>query len=112
MNATRALRATGGRSPLIQFLGKRSVPESIDHTPRKHPQDPHSALPNSFAEYRARAQQHGPLTGYRSASSSAGSGKFQPRSNMPLDRNELPKRFWRLPISSAEIEAVQSGGAL
>ncbi|KAF8476178.1 hypothetical protein BDZ91DRAFT_711122 [Kalaharituber pfeilii] len=110
MIVTQVLRAAGRRTPLIQFLGKRSIPESIDHTPRLHPQDPHGSLPKSFAEYRAKAQQHGPLTGYRSASS-GGKPSIQPKEGEHFDRNELPRRFWRLAVSKAEMEAIETGAA-
>ncbi|RPB28583.1 hypothetical protein L211DRAFT_865137 [Terfezia boudieri ATCC MYA-4762] len=129
MIASRVLRA---RTPLIQFLGKRSIPgkerilsvcickfklilfypESIDHSPRLHPQDPHPSLPTSFAEYRVRASQHGPLTGYRSASSTATRPSIQPKEGEHFDRNELPKRFWRLRISKAEMQAIEDGAAI
>lgn len=112
MIASRVLRAAGGRTPLIQFLGKRSIPETIDHTPRLHPQDPHASLPTSFAEYRVRASQHGPLTGYRSASSTATRPSIQPKEGEHFDRNELPKRFWRLRISKAEMQAIEDGAAI
>ncbi|KAI5809552.1 hypothetical protein DFH27DRAFT_151197 [Peziza echinospora] len=108
MNATRVLKAAG-RTPLIQFLGKRSIPESIDHTPRLHPQDPHGALPTSFAEYRIKAQQHGPLTGYRAASSSTSRGSIQPKAGEVFDRSELPSRFWRLALRPSEMQAIDSG---
>jgi len=110
MNATRVLRA---RTPLIQFVGKRTIPESIDHTPRVHPQDPHKTLPSSFAQYREKAQQHGPLTGYRASSSSATENRNATalKPGEYFDRSELPKRFWRLKVSQKEIEAVESGGA-
>ncbi|KAK5163720.1 uncharacterized protein LTR77_010393 [Saxophila tyrrhenica] len=61
MQPTRILRAT--RQPLIKFLGKRNVPKNIDHTPHAHPAAPNDSLPESFAQYRNRAIQHGPLGG-------------------------------------------------
>jgi len=110
MNATRALR-TAGRTPLIQFLGRRSIPESVDHSARLHPQDPHTSLPKSFAEYRIKASQHGPLTGYRTASSTAGTAPIHRKEGEVLDRSELPKRFWRLPLSKPEMQAIDEGAA-
>ncbi|KAK4891809.1 hypothetical protein LTR27_009661 [Elasticomyces elasticus] len=61
--STRALFAQ--RQPLIKFLGKRHTPkaEEIDHSPHAHPASPSHELPESFASYRGRAQQHGPLGG-------------------------------------------------
>ncbi|KAF2635132.1 hypothetical protein P280DRAFT_523421 [Massarina eburnea CBS 473.64] len=115
MNATKILQQ--GRQPMIRFLGKRTTPSTIDHTPKVHPASPTHSLPESFASYRQKAQQHGPLnqtnkfsTGIGSSSGSslgpieAGKGSF-------FDRSELPQRFQRLSWSQAEIEAVESGGA-
>ena len=93
MFATRALRASAAhaeRTPMIKFLGKRSIPcklihliyptnlqtnkyiASVDHTPHAHPASPTHELPAdftshkssssaSFSSYRQQAQQHGPL---------------------------------------------------
>lgn len=88
-----------------------AIAESIDHTPRLHPQDPQAFLPKSFAEYRIRASQHGPLTGYKVASSSTAIPS-KPRVGEYVDRNELPKRFWRLRLSKPEMQAIEDGAAL
>ncbi|KAI9852881.1 MAG: hypothetical protein M1838_004440 [Thelocarpon superellum] len=122
MNATRVLRqaAVQHRTPLIQFLGKRSTPASVDHTPQAHPASPSETLPESFATYRSKAQQHGPLN-HRSASSSShgaigghpgGSlGPVDPPQGQYFDRTELPPRFQQMPWTQAEIDAVETGGA-
>ncbi|OOF96997.1 hypothetical protein ASPCADRAFT_205754 [Aspergillus carbonarius ITEM 5010] len=115
MRATFALR-NAARTPLIRFIGRRSVPQSIDHSPRPHPASPSGVLPDSFAAYRSKAQQHGPLG---RASFSAGIGRnsgaslgpIQPKQGEFFDRDELPSRFHRLPWSEAEIEAIETGGA-
>ncbi|KAF1344067.1 hypothetical protein BDV97DRAFT_340277 [Delphinella strobiligena] len=119
MNATRSLLA---RQPMIRFLGKRSVPKQLDHTPQPHPASPTHELPDSFASYRKKAQQHGPL-GIRSASIAAQYGGYigshpgeslgpvQPAEGEFFDRNDLPARFRRTPWSQAEIDAIESGGA-
>jgi small subunit ribosomal protein YMR-31 len=108
MNASQVFRAsTAGRTPLIQFLGKRSIPESIDHAPRPHPAAPTKALPNSFAEYRKKAQQHGPLGGYKATTAPS----ISPSKGQVSDRSELPPRFWRLTLSKEEMEVIESGGA-
>ncbi|KAK4549780.1 hypothetical protein LTR36_005081 [Oleoguttula mirabilis] len=69
MHATRALRQ--GRQPLIKFLGKRSIPKEVDHSPHAHPAAPSDELPGSFASYRSRVQQHGPLGGEQQKQSSS-----------------------------------------
>ncbi|TKW53777.1 hypothetical protein CTA1_1202 [Colletotrichum tanaceti] len=130
MFATRVLRqaaAHAERVPSIRFLGRRSIPSSIDHTPAPHPASPTGKLPanfgngsaspkhTSFSTYRDHAQQHGPLQ--RSVSASVGGasghslGSVVPQSGVAFDRSELPARFRRQPIDMAEIEAVESGGA-
>jgi small subunit ribosomal protein YMR-31 len=137
MRATFAL-CSAARTPLIRFVGKRSVPstslphrtgtliprnhqltsnspESVDHTPRVHPASPIGALPDSFAAYRAKAQQHGPL-GRSSSSGIGGSsghalGPIRPQNGQFFDRTELPARFGRLTFTEAEMEAIETGGA-
>ncbi|KAJ5992975.1 hypothetical protein N7451_008699 [Penicillium sp. IBT 35674x] len=115
MRATIAL-GNAFRTPLIRFVGKRSVPSAVDHTPRVHPASPEGALPDSFATYRAKAQQHGPLgraqfTGGIGGSAGASLGPVRPSAGEFFDRAELPTRFGRLPWSQAEIEAIETGGA-
>ena len=108
------------------------ITESIDHTPAAHPASPIHSLPDSFANYRSKAQQHGPLGSKAPASSSSkpasapgGShaygaigghtghslGKVEAPEGMYFDRSELPKRFGRTPWTEAEIEAIETGGA-
>lgn len=146
MRCSLILRAAQHRTPSIKFLGKRSVPskdgivqslarvpqltcsaESIDHSPKPHPASPTHALPESFATYRAKAQQHGPLGGHASPFQAPPSGQstygaigghsgrslgpVKPQEGEYFDRNDLPKRFWRTPWSEEEIEAVGTGGA-
>lgn len=109
MNPTQVVRATAsGRTPLIHFLGKRTIPEAIDHTPRAHPAAPTQQLPTSFAEYRKNAQQHGPLSGYKSAGRNSA---IEPKAGEVFDRSQLPQRFWRTSLSKEEIEVIESGGA-
>ncbi|RHZ62644.1 alpha-ketoglutarate dehydrogenase subunit KGD4 [Aspergillus thermomutatus] len=116
MHATAALRSVA-RTPLIRFVGRRSVPKSIDHTPRPHPASPSGVLPDSFAAYRSKAQQHGPLgrasfsQGSVGRSAGASLGPVQPKQGEFFDRAELPSRFHRLPWTEAEIEAIETGGA-
>ncbi|KAI2610760.1 uncharacterized protein GGS25DRAFT_479738 [Hypoxylon fragiforme] len=122
MYATRVLRqaaAHAERTPLIRFVGKRSIPENVDHTPHPHPASPSGALPSrtngnshaSFSSYRDHAQQHGPLRKTIGAQSASQLGPIQPPKGVYFDRNQLPERFRRTPLSAAEIEAVETGGA-
>lgn len=132
MFATKVLRASvagahAERTPLIKFLGKRTTPASIDHTPHPHPASPTHELPAgfassqqsssaSFSSYRQKAQQHGPL-GRTASGSTFGSvsghslGPVAPAKGEYFDRNELPARFRRTPIDLAEIDAIETGGA-
>ncbi|KAJ6257165.1 hypothetical protein Dda_8051 [Drechslerella dactyloides] len=107
MQATRVLAR---RTPLIHFLGKRSIPEAIDHTPRPHPASPSSSLPTSFKQYReAIANQHGPLATRSASSASKPFFVAQPAS--AYDRSQLPSRFGRVRWTPAEIAAIDSAGA-
>ena len=146
MNSTRILRqAAEQRAPLIKFLGKRSPPsklrccarvlpftnlpaESTDSTPHAHPASPSTTLPDSFVQYRSKAQQHGPLA-HRSRSLSSSSspsplaygvigghtgeslGSVKAPQGQYFDRSELPARFGRTKWTQAEIDAVETGGA-
>jgi len=130
MFATRALRqasaaAHAERTPMIKFLGKRTIPSSVDHSPHAHPASPSHELPKdfssplkssstSFSSYRQQAQQHGPLG--NTAKSSGGHsghslGPVAPAKGEYFDRNELPARFRRTPIDLTEIDAIETGGA-
>ncbi|KAL5120565.1 hypothetical protein ACEQ8H_001584 [Pleosporales sp. CAS-2024a] len=121
MNATRILH--NGRQPMIRFLGKRTIPSKIDHTPHAHPAAPSDALPESFASYRKKAQQHGPLNpglrsnystivgGHIGGTPGTALGRVEAGKGEYFDRSELPARFQRLSWTPAEIEAIESGGA-
>lgn len=131
MFATRILRQAAQhaeRTPSIKFLGKRTIPSSVDHSRAPHPASPTHSLPESwkqsspsstsFSAYRDHAQQFGPLRKTIKSSdagigghSGAELGPVKPPSGMAFDRNELPARFRRAPLSVLEIEAVESGGA-
>lgn len=102
----------------------------VDHTPHTHPAAPES-LPESFASYRQKAQQHGPLNtqqprafvqptsgplavpphGAVGGHSGRELGSVTPKQGEFWDRNDLPTRFQRLVWSDAEMEAIESGGA-
>ncbi|KAI8634464.1 hypothetical protein F5Y19DRAFT_212036 [Xylariaceae sp. FL1651] len=126
MFATRALRqatAHGAeRTPLIRFIGKRQTPSNVDHTPHPHPASPTGALPpnfgmgngnshTTFSSYRDSAQQHGPLRKSIGAQPASKLGPVEAPKGQYFDRNELPERFRRSPLSLAEIEAIETGGA-
>ena len=93
----------------------------MDHTPTAHPASPSQTLPDSFAAYRSKAQQHGPLNNpSRLSSLSLGAigrtpgsalGPIKPNKGEFFDRGELPVRFHRMPWTQAEIDAVETGGA-
>ncbi|KAJ9417198.1 hypothetical protein QL093DRAFT_2103461 [Fusarium oxysporum] len=116
-SATRALRQAAvhaERTPLIKFLGPRTIPSNVDHTPKPHPASGVEKLPESwsgygngdaatthksFSSYRDHVQQHGPLQ-------KSGFGGT-PAASL----GSLPTRFHRAPLNAAEIEAIESGGA-
>ncbi|KAI1506694.1 hypothetical protein F5X99DRAFT_404051 [Biscogniauxia marginata] len=123
MFATRVLRQAAAhgaeRTPMIRFIGRRTVPTHVDHTPQPHPASPTGTLPGrgngnshpSFSAYRDSAQQHGPLRKSIGSASAASLGPVEAPKGVYFDRNELPERFRRTPLSLAEIEAVETGGA-
>jgi len=95
---------------------------NIDHTPQPHPASPTGSLPAtfnkgngnshaSFSSYRDSAQQHGPLRKSIGAQPASQLGSVEPPKGQYFDRNELPERFRRTPLSLAEIEAIETGGA-
>ncbi|KAF5974442.1 hypothetical protein FCOIX_8242 [Fusarium coicis] len=129
-SATRALRQAAvhaERTPLIKFLGPRTIPSNVDHTPKPHPASGVQKLPESwsgygngdaatthksFSSYRDHVQQHGPLqkSGF-GGTPAASLGSVKPPQGVAFDVSELPTRFHRAPLNAAEIEAIESGGA-
>ena len=77
-------------TPLIKFLGKRSIPKNVDHTPKVHPLSGMKELPKSF---------------YSGSSSGAASGAAL---ESILD---LPAKFRTPGIDEFELEQVNSGAA-
>lgn len=65
----------------------------------------------TFSSYRDHAQQHGPLRKTIGAQTGAHLGPVEPPRGVAFDRNDLPERFRRVPLTLAEIEAVETGGA-
>lgn len=99
---------------------------SVDHTPQPHPASPTHSLPasftsgsshSSFSAYRDHAQQFGPLRKTIKADAGIGGaagaqlGPVVPPKGIFFDRNDLPSRFHRQPLTAAEIEAIETGGA-
>lgn len=99
---------------------------SVDHSPQPHPASPTGSLPSSFTQsshtsfssYRDHAQQFGPLrktinptTAGIGGQAGANLGPVSAPKGMFFDRNELPSRFHRVPLSLDEIEAIETGGA-
>jgi hypothetical protein len=132
MFSTRILRQAAQhaeRTPSIKFLGKRTVPSSVDHTPHPHPASPTHSLPEtwasgsqssshtSFSSYRDHAQQFGPLRKTIKSADGIGGhsgaelGPIKPPQGYAFDRNELGPRYRRVPLTPAEIEVIESGGA-
>lgn len=129
MFSTRVLRQAAQhaeRTPSIKFIGKRTIPASIDHTPQPHPESPTKSLPasftqsshTSFSSYRDHAQQFGPLrktitstAGGIGGSSASSLGPVAAPKGTYFDRNDLPQRFHRQLLTAAEIEAIETGGA-
>jgi hypothetical protein len=98
---------------------------SVDHSPQPHPASPTHSLPpsftssahSSFSAYRDHAQQFGPLRKTIKANGGVGGGSGSdlgpvaaPQGTF-FDRNDLPARFHRQPLTAAEIEAIETGGA-
>jgi small subunit ribosomal protein YMR-31 len=127
MFTTKVLRqaaAHAERTPSIRFIGKRTIPASIDHSPQPHPASPTNSLPesftasahSSFSAYRDHAQQFGPLRKTIKATGIGGAtgsylGPVAAPKGIFFDRNDLPARFHRQPLTAAEIEAIETGGA-
>jgi hypothetical protein len=100
---------------------------SVDHSPQPHPASPTNSLPSSFTSgsshstfsaYRDHAQQFGPLRKTIKADSGIGGnagsqlGPVAPPKGVFFDRNDLPSRFHRQPLTAAEIEAIETGCAV
>nr|P9WES8.1 RecName: Full=Alpha-ketoglutarate dehydrogenase subunit 4, mitochondrial; Short=alpha-KGDH subunit 4; AltName: Full=2-oxoglutarate dehydrogenase complex component 4; Short=OGDHC subunit 4 [Thermochaetoides thermophila DSM 1495] len=125
MFGTKALRAAqhAVRTPSIKFIGKRTIPAVVDHTPQPHPASPTKTLPASFLSshatfsvYRDHAQQFGPLRKTITPNAGIGGspavalGPVEPPQGVYFDRNDLPERFRRQPLTPDEIEAIETGG--
>lgn len=110
MRATLLLRAQA-RTPLIKFIGKRGLPKKIDHTPHAHPASPTHSLPDSFANYRSKAQQHGPLGAQGPPQSSASSSSSSSEYSAPGPTSLKGSQTYGLigGKTGAELGSVQPG---
>ena len=121
----------------INLHSSQSLTFSLEHNitpaapptePHPHPESPTHSLPDSFVNYRSKAQQHGPLGGHnRPQKPSPGGGvqpygaigghtghelgSVRPSKGEVWDRSDLPRRFGRMSWSEEEIEAIELGGA-
>ncbi|KAK5629273.1 hypothetical protein RRF57_004988 [Xylaria bambusicola] len=66
---------------------------------------------STFSAYRDSAQQHGPLRKSLGSIPASKLGPIEPPKGQFFDRSELPERFRRVPLTLAEIEAIETGGA-
>ncbi|KAF5094523.1 hypothetical protein D0Z03_002064 [Geotrichum reessii] len=93
------------RTPLIRFLGKRTFPSSIDHTPKPHPQSPTQKLPASFFQAATPSFASNFSTGKMPSSPVAA------KEGELFSVTELPSRFRTREMSDLEIETVNLGSA-
>ncbi|RSH83296.1 uncharacterized protein EHS24_006971 [Apiotrichum porosum] len=108
MHATTLVRAAA-RTPMIQFIGKRSWPTG-PHTPAPHPAAPKEIV-EAFAAFIAKSQA-APAAG--KAVSTAGYIPLYKASAKQADFEdwEAPSYLWQRPeMTEREMEAVMSGGA-
>ncbi|CAO3567810.1 unnamed protein product [Mortierella alpina] len=101
----RMAAAARARVPLIKFLGPRRLLPKEHHEPTRHPAAPKdSAFPlKTIAPTSSPSQS-------RPASTSATSGP-NGVSRQTMDFAELPARYRHPPLTEAEIEAIETGGA-
>ncbi|KAF8603426.1 hypothetical protein BDV93DRAFT_606718 [Ceratobasidium sp. AG-I] len=105
MIATRSVAATARvHTPLIHFLGKRTVPTE-PHTPAPHPAAPPETK-TTFEEFRRK------FKAYSAPTPRKGNAKQEEVSTYN-EIWEAPSRFWRsrLALTESEVDAIMSGGA-
>ncbi|KAI7891104.1 uncharacterized protein EV154DRAFT_509180 [Mucor mucedo] len=100
MQPSTTLRAV--HKPLIHFLGPRASlwKDAPHHT------GPHPLTPANLVKHVAKAST--PATPPKAASATAASPKATVGA---LEFSQLAARYRRAPISEAEMEAIESGGA-
>ncbi|KAK6831797.1 hypothetical protein RU639_002888 [Aspergillus parasiticus] len=115
MHPTIALQSAA-RAPRIRALGQHFVTRSVGHPSRSPSMSSTSSSYDSFAAYRSRAYQHGPL--HQASlmrglvnSRSAASEKSLIFRDEYIDHGDLSSQTHHLPWTEAEIDAIESGGA-
>ncbi|GMK55735.1 hypothetical protein CspeluHIS016_0207910 [Cutaneotrichosporon spelunceum] len=97
------------RTPLIQFIGKRTYP-ATSPKPGPHPYAP-KEIADKFSSFFAQSSSSSAVSKQASA---YGTG-FLPASKKPYDFDkfyEAPSYYWQHnEMTEREIEAVMSGGA-
>ncbi|ORY91899.1 hypothetical protein BCR43DRAFT_517925 [Syncephalastrum racemosum] len=86
-------------TPMIRFVGSRA---SLWKDAQHHV-GPHPMTPANLETHVAKASE-APAAAASSSSTSSGSDQV-------LEWSQLPARFRRTPVTEAEMEAVESGGA-
>ncbi|KAB8259934.1 hypothetical protein BDV32DRAFT_138456 [Aspergillus pseudonomiae] len=115
MHPTMSLQGAA-RASRIRAIGQNFVTRSLGHPSRLSSMSPAGSSYDSFAAYRSRAYQHGPLhhaSLMRGSlnSSSVTSEEFINSSREYLDHRNLSSQTHHLPWTEAEIDAIESGGA-
>ncbi|KAL1936292.1 hypothetical protein VTP01DRAFT_426 [Rhizomucor pusillus] len=90
-----SLLSRAAHKPLIQFVG----PRASLWKDAPHHSGPHPLTPKNLEKHVAKAQPEAP----KAAASQSSKGV--------LEFSQLPARYRRTPISDAEMEAIESGGA-
>ncbi|KAE8377133.1 hypothetical protein BDV26DRAFT_293435 [Aspergillus bertholletiae] len=115
MHATVILQRAA-RVPRIPVAAQHFITFSAGHPSPSPSMSSTGSSYESFAAYRSRAYQHGPLhqASVMRGSVRPGSGASKkPISSkgQPVDHEDLSPPAQRLPWTEAEIDAIESGGA-
>ncbi|KAE8139508.1 hypothetical protein BDV38DRAFT_280862 [Aspergillus pseudotamarii] len=115
MHPTITLQNTA-RASRIRALGQHFVTLSVGHQPRSISMSSASSSYDSFAAYRTRAYQHGPLhqASLMRRFVNSGSGTSRKPINPSreyIDRVDFSSQTHHLPYTEAEIDAIESGSA-
>ncbi|KAF7623079.1 hypothetical protein F9C07_2286512 [Aspergillus flavus] len=104
------------RAPRIRALGQHFVTRSAGQPSRLPSMSSTRSSYDSFAAYRSRAYQHGPLhqASFMRALANSRSGAYEKALNSRgeyIDHGDLSSQTHHLPWTEAEIDAIESGGA-